>query len=118
MKIAVVGSRDFDQQEYLFEELDLFIQNTPEITIISGGAKGADLFAKQYAHQRGFKYEEFKPDWKQFGRGAGLVRNTMIVEACDVLIAFWDEKSKGTRDSISKAEKLEKRVIVFHTLKK
>ena len=41
-------------------------------------------------------------DWAQ-GRGAGHARNTIIVEQADRVVAFWDEESPGTRDTIGKA---------------
>lgn len=113
MKIAVVGPRDFKSPEYLFKTLDAHIDIIQDIVIISGGTKGVDSIAKQYATACGYQYMEFKPDWQQFGLGAGLIRNTAIVEACDVLIAFWDEKSKGTQDAINKAKKLNKKLIVM-----
>lgn len=115
MKIAVIGSRDFNKKEYLYSAIDQFISesNEVDISIISGGAQGADAIAKSYAHDRSYNYEEFKPDWKQFGRGAGPIRNAAIVEACDTLIAFWDGKSRGTQDAINKAKKLNKHIVIM-----
>lgn len=61
---------------------------------------------------------EYLPDWDKYGKSAGFKRNTTIVEACDTLLAFWDGKSRGTQDSIAKAEKLGKLTIVitYHDL--
>lgn len=42
-------------------------------------------------------------------------RNKLIVEQCDVSIAFWDFKSKGTKNSIDTAKKMGKNVIVINT---
>ncbi len=39
-------------------------------------------------------------------------RNTSIVNACDILYAFWINKSKGTKDAIDKAREMGKNVIV------
>lgn len=55
----------------------------------------------------------FKPDWKKFGKKAGLLRNTIIIDNSDTVFAFWDGKSSGTKDAITKAEKVGKQVITI-----
>ena len=55
----------------------------------------------------------FKPDYQKYGRGATLVRNTQIIENADVVFAFWDGQSKGTKDSITKAKKLQKELHII-----
>lgn len=102
MKIAVIGSRTFNDYNLLKKELDSFNINQ----IISGGAKGADSLAEKYAKSNEIKTLIFKPDWKRYGRGAGFIRNKLIIENCDYVIAFWDKKSKGTKNSLGIAEKL------------
>lgn len=106
-RIAVVGSRTFNDVTSLERELSKF---RPEI-IVSGGSKGADQLAEKYAAKHGLLVEIYEPDWR-LGRGAGLIRNTEIVKNADLIIAFWDGKSRGTLDSIKKAEKMEKPVVI------
>lgn len=101
MKVAVIGSRGFTNKDLLCRELDLLKPSK----IISGGAKGADSLAASYATENNIELLEIKPNWK-IGRHAGLLRNTEIVSSCDFLLAFWDGKSKGTFDSITKAQKM------------
>ena len=109
MKVAVVGSRSFNDYEKLKQTLD----QTPDITgIISGGAKGADSLAEQWAREKGIETVVYKPDWAKYGRGAGVVRNRLIIEDCDYCIAFWDGESKGTKSSIDHCKKLNKRLLV------
>ncbi|SIP85845.1 Conserved protein mycobacteriophage D29, Gp61 (DUF2493) [Pacmanvirus A23] len=112
MKVAVMGSRTFDNYELLCIELDKL-----EITeIISGGAFGADSLAEQYAGDCDLPTTIFKPDWDRYGRKlAGIIRNSDIVANCDILIAFWDRKSNGTRDSINKAKAANKlyKIVIF-----
>ncbi|PLX00218.1 MAG: hypothetical protein C0594_15955 [Marinilabiliales bacterium] len=99
MKIAVIGSRTFDDAKFLSETLDAHNISL----LISGGASGADALAEQYAHQKGVKTHIIKPDYKRFGRGATFVRNKEIVLSSEMLIAFWDGKSKGTQYTIEMA---------------
>jgi hypothetical protein len=101
MKVAVIGSRSFQDKKLLEMELSKI-----DITeLISGGAKGADNLAENYAEANNIPVKIFLPDYDRFGRGAPLKRNHHIVDAADQLIAFWDEKSKGTKYTIDLARK-------------
>ena len=53
------------------------------------------------------------PNWKQYNRGAGAVRNREIVDKSDFVIAIWDGKSKGSLISINYAKKNNKPVYVW-----
>ena len=109
MKLAVIGSRDFNNYEQLCEHLDT-IQTID--TIVSGGAKGADSLAAKYAIEHNIELIEHKPDWQKYGRGAGIVRNKLIIADSDEVIAFWDGSSKGTLHSIKLAEESGKNVTI------
>jgi hypothetical protein len=117
MKLAVVGSRNItNKQEYsVFEVLrGLPILENGSVTIVSGGAKGVDSVAKEFSDQYDYPCIEFLPDWETYGKGAGIIRNKQIVKECDKLIAFWDGKSRGTKNSIDLAEKAGKLLAVFY----
>ena len=107
MKTAVIGSRgitDINLETYLPEGTD---------EIVSGGAKGVDTLAREYAVQHGIRLTEFLPDYSRYKRGAPLKRNEQIIEYADVILAFWDGQSKGTKFVIDKAEKSGKEVRVI-----
>lgn len=98
MRIAVIGSRGFNDEKLLDEVLKEYL---PEITlIVSGGAKGADKFGEKWAIKNKIPTLIFLPDWNKFGNSAGYRRNIDIILNCDLAIAFWDGKSKGTKSSI------------------
>lgn len=110
MKVAIVGSREYAH----LGKVEKYIRTLPNDTIIvSGGAIGVDKWAEQWARFLGLGTIILKPDWNKYGKAAGMIRNTQIVETCDKLVAFWDGKSKGTKDSIDKATKLGKPVEVI-----
>jgi len=114
MKLGVVGSREFNDYDLLSFELSKFSNIS---LIISGGASGADSLAERYAAETLIPVKIFLPDYKVFGRSAPLKRNTQIVEASDFVIAFWDGRSTGTKDSINKAKRFNKPLkIVYYTL--
>lgn len=108
MKTAVVGSRNL-----VFLSMEHYIP--PDTTvIISGGAKGVDTLAEEYAHKKGIPVKIFRPDYKQYGKRAPLIRNKEIVNACDRLIAIWDGKSRGTSFTIHCARSAGKEVKVYY----
>lgn len=111
MKIAIVGSRRYP---HLGRVRD-YINSLPEDTVIvSGGAVGVDEMAEITAKERGLETIIFRADWKRFGRGAGMVRNHDIVNAADKVVAFWDGKSDGTRNSIELARQAGKPVEIVY----
>jgi hypothetical protein len=113
MKLAVVGSRTFENYELLCALLgEQWYQHGKKLIIVTGGATGADSLAEKWAKDNGIEVKVFLPDWDKFGKQAGFLRNTTIVNECDQLLAFWDRKSKGTLDSIKKAIQMKKFVMI------
>ena len=102
MKIAIIGSRSI-----LSFNIRLYIPESCT-EIVSGGAKGVDSHAALFAKERGIKLTEFLPDYEKYGRAAPIVRNKEIVNYADMVIAFWDGKSKGTLSVIKYAQKTQK----------
>jgi hypothetical protein len=112
MIVAVVGYRRFKDYDRFSEFMDAFLVQDDVEMIISGGAPGADQLADRYAKEHDIPLEVYPADWKKLGKRAEPVRNTQIVKRADVVIAFLSKKSKGTLDTIFKARKAGKRVIV------
>lgn len=101
MKTAIVGSRSFSDEYLMIITLSKY-----SIThVISGGARGADSLAEAYADINNLPKTIILPDWDRFGRSAGFIRNKLIVNASEQVIAFWDGYSKGTADTIMYARK-------------
>ncbi|UOE39715.1 DUF2493 domain-containing protein [Chryseobacterium oryzae] len=115
MNIAIVGGRDFNDYDLLKKTLNKFIENKSFLNaIVSGGALGADKLAEKYAAELQVDMIVYKPNHKKHGRLAALYRNTEIIEASDIVFAFWDGKSRGTLDSVTKAKKLEKTLFIIN----
>lgn len=106
----VVGSRTFDDAESLNMELDALLGSHTDVTIVSGGARGADSFAEDYAKKHGFELKIFKPDWNKYGRAAGPKRNEEMQKYISqftnrICVAFWDGESRGTASNFNLAKK-------------
>jgi predicted Rossmann fold nucleotide-binding protein DprA/Smf involved in DNA uptake len=109
MSLAVIGSRTFNDYNLLKETLEGY-EGLEEI--ISGGATGADTLAERYAKEKGIPLRVFLPDWNKYGKAAGPIRNKLIVEASDHVVAFWDGISRGTKSSIDIANQLGKPIDI------
>ena len=112
MNIAIIGSRDFNDYELIVSEIKKLDLHTDDIKIVSGGAKGADRLGEKYADDNNYEKIIYKAEWKRYGGGAGIIRNRLIIKESDIVIAFWDGKSKGTKSSIEIAKKLNKTLVI------
>jgi predicted Rossmann fold nucleotide-binding protein DprA/Smf involved in DNA uptake len=119
MKVAVVGSRNFGDETLIYRVLDNLKSYYAEFDqfdlIISGGAVGVDKLAEQYARDRQIETKIYLPDYAKHLRGAPIRRNALIVEAADLIVVFWDGKSKGTGNTIKTAARY-KRPFVHITI--
>lgn len=112
--LAVVGSRSFRDYELLSQWIDFAAHYVllTTVEIVSGGARGADRLARKWAEDNGVTYKEYPAEWDHYGKRAGMVRNLEIVARADTVLAFWDGKSTGTKDTINKAVRAKKPVII------
>ena len=107
--ITIVGSRDFNDYEVLKTELSRFDIKK----IVTGGAKGADLLAEQYAHDHNIPIEVYKPDSK-LGHHASILRNKLMVDDSDAIVVFWNGQYYGTLSTIRHAKKTGKPVSIVN----
>lgn len=119
MRLAIIGSRTFNDYEKLYNTISLiwgppFLNPHIVATVISGGAAGADSLGEKWATYWGIEIERYLPDWKSFGKSAGFLRNQQIVDACDIVLAFWDGHSKGTEDTIARSRRARKITIIVY----
>lgn len=93
MIVGVVGSREGVPKEKVFEALDaeIFVE-----CIVSGGAKGVDSFAEEWAKVNNVNCVVVRPvdPAKKLDY---LFRNVEIIALVDKLLIFWDGSSRGTK---------------------
>jgi len=109
MKLAVIGSKEFTDYKNMKSTLDK-IKDISQI--ISGGASGTDTLAKKYAQENNIAFLEFPPDFSKYGKDAKHIRDKLIVENCDKIIAFYDGKCEGTKYTLNYGKKLRKPIII------
>jgi hypothetical protein len=113
--IGIVGSRRRNNAQDLVLVQQAFDRLYVEgDRIVSGGCStGADSFAEEIAYQQQVPITIHYARWNKLGLTAGPVRNTDIAKDCDVLIAcVAEDRTGGTEDTIKKAEKLGKRIVL------
>lgn len=117
MRTIIAGSRTVSENDVIGA-----IQSCPWSgfisTVVSGTAKGADKFGEKWANEHKIKINRFPAEWEKYGKRAGPMRNKVMSENADALIAVWDGKSRGTRSMIDMAAKQGLRIFVFKTIDK
>jgi hypothetical protein len=120
IRIIIAGGRDFNDYDYLCDKVsDFILMELPEelwskVEIVSGGANGADKLGIRFANEKGCKLTTFIPDWDKYGKKAGILRNHDMGDYADILLAFHDGESRGTKDMIDYATKKGLLVEVFY----
>lgn len=103
MKVLVCGSRTYDRIVVIGARLSQLPRGSE---IIHGGARGADQLAAQAAHILGIPEKAYPADWRGKGKRAGIIRNLeMLDQKPDLVLAFWDGESTGTKHTIDEARK-------------
>jgi predicted Rossmann-fold nucleotide-binding protein len=112
MRVLVCGGRDYDDVKAVYGELDALAREHGWLTVIEGGAKGADRLARTWARTRGpssfdcsIDVVTFNANWREHGRAAGPIRNAQMLRdgMPDLVLAF--PGGCGTLDMVEKARK-------------
>ncbi len=102
MRVLVTGSRGWSDESVVYGRLARLPADT---VIVNGGAGGADQIAHEAALLHGHRSETYHADWEKYGKRAGLVRNLEMLDTKpDLVLAFWDGKSRGTAHCIAAAK--------------
>ena len=114
MKLVIFGSRTITNIKILEKAILLSgVPITSKDEIISGGAKGVDALAIEYAKSHNIPFTVFPADWELHGKRAGFIRNATMATYADFGIALWDGESTGTKDMI---HRMKNRCHVFFVI--
>lgn len=133
IKYGIIGSRRFQDWILIYNIMLKIKQEDPNNIIVSGGCKGPDEWAYNYAIKFGLKTIIFKADWKKkchnncqpiykegpYGKyfyypHSGFNRNSKIAEESDIIYAFVVDETGGTWDTIKKALTINKPVYIAY----
>jgi len=106
-RVLVCGSRNTGDPDATRKIIAQRLSELPRDTkILHGGANGVDMWADAIAYGMGISSSVMVADWEQHGRSAGILRNNNMLDTKpDLVIAFWDGESRGTRHTIEEAER-------------
>jgi predicted Rossmann fold nucleotide-binding protein DprA/Smf involved in DNA uptake len=131
IKVLIAGGRFFNDYELLKSKCDEILADILDrITVVSGHARGADELGEDYADEKGYEIDTHPAKWddlnaepcvigynkygKLYNKLAGFNRNKEMMSIADIVICFWDGKSKGTKDTINLAKKTGKELYVIN----
>lgn len=119
--VIIAGSRYFWEYGTFAEVTDKMLSNyaPSDITIISGGANGADQLAERYARENGIKIIVMPANWEKFGKSAGYRRNEAMHKRLNdfekkACLCFWDGQSKGTKHNFGLSIRYEEQLKVYN----
>lgn len=138
-RVAIVGSRDYPERARVTEFVAKLARKYPSAIVISGGARGVDTWAESAASRCGLHVVSYRPFGGDGAYGvrvlgaanavyttedepsgtyatygdAAFARNTWIVREAERVVAFWDRRSHGTRNTISEARRLGRSLYII-----
>lgn len=130
MKVIIAGGRDYADYERLQKVCARLLMGAGTKEFVSGGAPGADKLGERFAEDSKIELVRFPAPWREiegkpeyeigtdkhgdkYWKFAGYDRNEKMAAYADVLIAFWNMRSTGTRDMIDRARRHGLSVIVI-----
>ncbi len=102
-RTIIAGSRGIRDYGIVANAIDFWLPWTPSV-VLSGCAQGVDMLAIRWATDRSVPVERYPADWTTHGRRAGLVRNVVMAQSAEALLAIWDGVSPGTAHMIRTAK--------------
>lgn len=111
MKLIIAGGRDYWLTQMEFSDLDVLHLNHKVAEVVCGGANGVDACGKAWAIWRGIPVRDFPPDWDQFGKRAGILRNAEMAQYATALAVF--NGGKGTAHMVEVAREWELQIFDF-----
>src|SRR5450759_4491925 len=113
MRVAIVGSRRFSEPSRVSD----YVNALPlRASIITGSASGVDAAATRAARAKGIPVQVIPASFDELADASkSAARNQRLIDACDLLVAFWDGSSKGTRNTVERALDSGKEVHVFQS---
>lgn len=106
-----MGSRHYSGLDRVEEYVDALPSGS---RVVTGSASGVDAAATRAARRREIPVQTVAASFEEVKDPAQAeARNRKLIENCDVLVAFWDGVSRGTRMTVERALDAGMEVHVF-----
>ena len=114
-RVIVAGGRKFNDYDALKRVLDEWkkskrFKDGDKVTIVCGCADGADDLGRKCGFENKLEVKEYPANWNLLGKAAGILRNKEMAKFASeseskdgILFAFWNGKSRGTKNMIDTA---------------
>ncbi|MGC9439311.1 DUF2493 domain-containing protein [Streptomyces sp. WG5] len=109
--VIVTGSRDLEDKEKVWRELDALLSEHGSLIVRHGGCPtGADIHAQDWCYAfywAAVGQETFSANWDKHGKAAGPIRNREMAQAgADLCLAFPFGESRGTWNCVNECKKV------------
>jgi hypothetical protein len=115
IKILICGSRNIEPVSLLRRILRGVPKNS---IVIHGAARGVDGTAGVVAKELGLEVQELPANWTRDGKGAGSIRNQLMLDQNpDIVVAVHEDPllGRGTRDMVDRARRKKVPTFIFLT---
>jgi len=111
MKVIIAGGRDYNLTKSDFDLLDYISTKWQISEVVSGGANGADFGGEVWAEKNKISVKKFPPNWKEYGKVAGPIRNAEMAAYSDGVILF--SGGKGTKNMFETAKEFCLEILII-----
>lgn len=114
MRVLIFGGRDFVGDERATRWLDYILADwgDGELTVITGMARGADTFGKEWGIEHHHTIDRYPADWNKHGKAAGHIRNQQMLDS-GVELAIQFPGGRGTADMRRRLDKAGVKVFEY-----
>ena len=107
-RLCIFGSRQLGDDHIMIKLSEKISQLKPEIIVTAGEAGGVCALARIYCEQHAIPLKLHFLN-KKFAAGMYHHRSLAVLNDCDYVLFIYDGKSKGTKNEIELAQKLDKK---------
>jgi len=106
MKVAVIGDRNIDDVDWVNYHLDMLEKSVSDtLTIISGGSKGVDSIAHEWADANEFDFVLIKPyhmvdNKMDYSPRFFFTRNKQIIDNADYVLIVGSPEESGVQHAL------------------
>lgn len=105
LSTIIAGGRDY----HLTAEDEAWLDTLPISEVVSGGARGVDSGGETWAKKRGIPIKQFLPNWDEYGKAAGMIRNRAMADYAAAVALF-----PGGRGTSNMKEEAKRRGLVIY----